>query len=124
MAFKFRIEKGIHVKQDLFDKLCEARNMRLHGDLISVECAADKFTVVSHSHGTETFKAYGDEPSSVRLCNRINDDIQSEPERRKEFREQAEAKRKEKETKSEKTPTPRAERFAKHPASTAKFARW
>lgn len=37
MAFKFRIQKGLHVEQSLFDKLCEARNLKLHGEIRDIE---------------------------------------------------------------------------------------
>lgn len=156
MAFKFKIQKGLHVEQSLFDKMCEARKLKLHGEIRDIEAvhvAADSpddlkakvrdakiarvtqtgITVVEHgAQETERFPfgdfflittekgcmrvtGYGDEPSHVGLVNFLNKEIREEPERRKEFKEKAE--------KSKPQPTPRAERFAKHPVNGV-FARF
>lgn len=118
MAFKFNIAKGVRVRDDLFSKLVQARNERLHGEITFVECAEGKFTVHTRDGKVTEMKAYGEagDQSSIRLCNMLNAEIQAEPERRKTYKEQAE--------KSKPQPTPRAERFAKNPPVKGNFARW
>jgi len=127
MAFKFKVNQGVHVRQDIFDKLCEARNMRLHGEIQFIDCHADRFEVRKSDGSVETFKAYGDEPSSVRLCNLLNADIQAEPARREAY-----LAAKASDVKSEKSKPdtgkpsvrpfiPRGERFAREDAENAKF---
>ena len=108
MAFKFKVNPGVRVRQDIFDKLCEARNMRLHGEVQFVDCHADRFEVHKSDGTVEKFKAYGDEPSSIRLCNLINADIKAEPARREAY---LAAKAESEKAKS--SVTPRSERFAK-----------
>jgi len=116
MAFKFKVNQGVRVSDELFHKLCEARNMRLHGEVQFVDCHADRFEVRKADGTVETYKAYGDEPSSVRLCNLINADIEAEPARREAYlAAKAEAE------KSKSGVTPRSERFAK--ADSMKGAR-
>lgn len=122
MAFKFKVNPGVHVRQDIFDKLCEARNMRLHGEIRFVDCHADRFEVSKADGTVETYKAYGDEPSSVRLCNLINADIAAEPARRESYLA-AKAESEKAKAKAKAKVTPRSERFARADAEKFKGAR-
>lgn len=110
MAFKFRVEKDLHLTQPMFDLLCQARNSRCHGPLKFVDIRSDKciahFVKDGCSQTVEMDTDYdgsgeGAYKASIMQC--VERMIHDEPELRRQWKLEHGTVQ----------PTPRAERFAK-----------